>query len=177
VHVLGSVDRRKGVQDLDKVVIERGIGRAATNCGLPGVPMRIDKAWYHDRVAGVDHLGIGANVRLDADDLVVFDEYVSGEISDLGIHAYDASAADECPACHLAMLLCTVSGFVGSSQKAASRRTASTTLSTVGITSSSSASANGSGTHSAATRRIGASSNSNPSSATIDATVAPQPPW
>src|SRR5580765_4899659 len=45
------------------------------------------------------------------------------------------------------------------------------------MTWSSSASANGSGTHSDATRRTGASSSSKPSSATSEATVAPQPPW
>src|SRR5580698_1276684 len=50
-------------------------------------------------------------------------------------------------------------------QYAVSVRTVSVTASTVGITCCSSTSANGSGTQAAATRRTGASSSSNPSSA------------
>jgi hypothetical protein len=45
------------------------------------------------------------------------------------------------------------------------------------MTRCSRASANGSGTFSPASRRTGASSISKPSSATIETTVAPHPPW
>ena len=141
------------------------------------MPVGVDKARDHDAVARVDHLGVGADIRLDGDDLVVLDEHVAGELPDLGVHAYDGRSADERLGCHLPLLLCIWLVSLVPLQKAASRRTASTTLSTVGITASSSTSANGSGTHSDATRRIGASRDSNPSSATIEATVPPQPPW
>ena len=77
MDVLGPVDRREGVEDLDEVVIEGGIGRAASDRGLPGMPMRVDETWNDDAVARVDHLGVRADVRLDGDDLVVLDEYVA----------------------------------------------------------------------------------------------------
>ena len=101
MHVLGPVDRREGVQDLDEVVIEGGVGRAAADRGLPGVPMGIDEARDDDAVARVDHLGIGADVRLDGDDLVVLDEHVRGEVPDLGIHAHDRPPANQRLSCHL----------------------------------------------------------------------------
>src|SRR5215207_459427 len=176
VHVLIAVRGSERVQDLNKVVIQRGVGRAASDGGLPGVPVGVYEAWDHNAVGCVDHFGVCADVLLDGDDLVVLYEYVAGEITDLGIHADDRPPADQRLSCHLPLLLCVGVVCFRFTQKAASRRTASTTLSTVGITSSSSASANGSGTHSDATRRIGASRDSNPSSATIAATVAPQPP-
>ena len=106
MNVLGSVDRREGVQDLDEVVIERGVGRAAPDRGLPGMPVGVDKARDHDAVARVDHLGVGADIRLDGDDLVVLDEHVAGELPDLGVHAYDGRSADERLGCHLPLLLC-----------------------------------------------------------------------
>ena len=175
MNILRPVDRCEGIEDLDEVVIKGGIGRATSDCRLPRMPMRDRRNLNDDAVARVDHLGVRADVRLDRDDLVVLDEYVPSETSDRGsmlttVPPRMSVSLSSAPApLHLA-------GFLGSFQKAASRRTASTTLPVVGITASSSESANGSGTHSDATRRIGASSNSNPSSATIAATVAPQPP-
>src|SRR5262249_8354215 len=62
-------------------------------------------------------------------------------------------------------------------QKLTTDCTAAMTLSTVGITSSSRASAKGRGTFAEATRLMGASSRLNPSSATTETSVAPQPPW
>ena len=76
MDILCPVDRREGVEDLDEVVVERGVGRATSDCRLPRMPMRVDETWNDDAVARVDHLGVRADVRLDRDDLVVFDEYV-----------------------------------------------------------------------------------------------------
>ena len=64
-------------------------------------------------VASID-LGVGADVRLDGDDLVVLDEDVPGEIPDLGVHAQDRPPADQHLGCHLPVLLCIWRGFVGS---------------------------------------------------------------
>ena len=74
--------------------------------------MGVDEARDDDAVARVDHLGIGADVRLDGDDLVVLDEYVAGEIPDLGIHAHDRPPADQRLGCHLPLLLCIWRGFL-----------------------------------------------------------------
>ncbi len=106
MNVLCPVGRRERVKDLDKVVIEGGIRRAAPDRGLPGMPVGVDKARDHDAVGRVDHLGVGADIRLDGDDLVVLDEHVAGELPDLGVHAYDGRSADERLGCHLPLLLC-----------------------------------------------------------------------
>ena len=54
VHVLGPVDRREGVEDLDEVVVEGGVGRAAADRGLPGVPVGVDEAGDDDAAGRVD---------------------------------------------------------------------------------------------------------------------------
>src|SRR5690349_12256136 len=77
VHVLGAVQGREGVQDLDEVVVQGGIGCRATDRGLPGVPVRVDEAGDDDEPFGVDDLGVGLDVGLYGGDRVAFDEHVA----------------------------------------------------------------------------------------------------
>ncbi len=172
VDVLGSILRRKRIEDLVEVVIKRRIGSAAANRRLPGVTVGVDKARDDYPSGAVNHAGIGIDPHVDTGDPVVLDQDVPAGRSPIS----ESIVRTVPPLRRTLPMLLPPSGVVNG-QYAASCRTALTSLSTVGMTRSSSASANGSGTHSAATRRIGASSDSNPSSATSDATVAPQPPW
>ena len=65
VDVLGPVQRREGVQDLDEVVVQRRVRRAVADRRLPRVPVGVDEAGDHDLPGAVDDLRVGVDVRLD----------------------------------------------------------------------------------------------------------------
>ena len=110
---------------------------------------------------------------LDAGDPVVLDEDVAGgQVPDVRVHREDGAALEEDLAHGAAPLLCGCSR-----QYAASRRTASTTLSTVGMTRPPARRRTAAGRTRRPPGGPARRAVSKPSSATMEATVAPQPPW
>ena len=63
VDVLGPVQRGERVEDLDEVVVQRGVGRAVADRGLPRVPVGVDEAGDDDLAGAVDDLGVGLDAR------------------------------------------------------------------------------------------------------------------
>src|SRR5690606_8228524 len=88
VDVLGSVQRRERVEDLDEVVVEGGIRCRSADGGLPGVAVAVDEAGDDDVARHVDHFGVGRfQVGADGGDLRAFDEDVpAGEVAQLWVH-------------------------------------------------------------------------------------------
>jgi hypothetical protein len=97
VDVLGPVERGERVEHLDEVVVERRVGGAAADRRLPGVPVGVDEAGHDEEALGLDDLGVGADVRLDRDDLAVLDEDIGvGKVAQLRVNRQDVASVDEC---------------------------------------------------------------------------------
>jgi hypothetical protein len=96
VDVVRLVERREGVQDLDEVVVQRRVGRAAADGGLPRVPVAVDEAGDQDLPGAVDDVGIGVDGGFDRRDLAVLDQHVAGvEVADLRVHREDGPSSQQ----------------------------------------------------------------------------------
>ena len=94
VDIVRPIERREGVQDLDKIIIESGVRRAASDGALPGVPVRVDQSRDDDVPADVDDLGIRLDVGSDLHDLVALDQDVAfRQVTNIRIHRDDGTAA------------------------------------------------------------------------------------
>ena len=156
VDVLGPVQRGEGVENLDEVVVEGRVW-AQLRMAAPRCAGGCRRSRDDDLAGAVHDLGVSIDARLDAGDPVVLDE-------DVACCRSPTSGSTERTVPPLRRTLPMTdfeSGGMARRQYAASLH-AVTSLSTVGMTWSSRASANGSGTHSAASRRTGASSSRSP---------------
>src|SRR5438132_1412951 len=89
-----SRTRREGVQDLDKMIVEGGIRRAASNGALPSVPVRVDQSRDDDVPGDVDDLGVRLDVGGDLHDLVALDQDVAfRQVTNIRIHRDHGTAA------------------------------------------------------------------------------------
>ena len=72
-HHLGA---ERALHDV-AIVLQRAVRQHVAQEALPHVPVGIDEARHHDRLRGVDHLGIGrADVRLHRRDFAALDQHV-----------------------------------------------------------------------------------------------------
>ena len=96
VDVLGTDHPAHGAQDVAHVVVEQTVGQAVADRALPHVPVRVDEPRHDDHVRSVDHLRVGADVRLNRGDQAFLDQHVGGvEVADLRIEREDASALEQ----------------------------------------------------------------------------------
>src|SRR5690606_16208925 len=88
VDVLGAIQRRERIEDLDEVVVEGGVGRRAPDRRLPRVAVGVDEAGDDDVAGDVDDLGVGRfQVGADGGDLRAFDEDVApSQVAQLRVH-------------------------------------------------------------------------------------------
>jgi hypothetical protein len=103
VHVLRAVGRRQGVEDQREVPVERNVRRYAADHGLPGVPMRVDKARNDDRARGVDDFGVGrVDGRSNRRDILALDEHIAArDVPYVWIHRDDVATAEQGSCKHL----------------------------------------------------------------------------
>src|SRR5690606_1802819 len=102
VHVLGPVARGEGVEDLDEVVVQGRVWRAAPDRRLPGVPVRVYEARDDDVAGRIDHLRLGVDLRLHGDDAVILDQHVPfRQVTDGRVLADYVTAADEDAVAHV----------------------------------------------------------------------------
>src|SRR4029450_11044329 len=99
VDVLGPVQGGEGVEDLHEVGAEGGVGGAAADGRLPGVPVGVDEPGDDDPAVGVHHLGVGVDLGRDLGDPVPLDEDVAlRQVPEVGVRGRDgAPRPDLCP--------------------------------------------------------------------------------
>jgi hypothetical protein len=88
VHVLGTIELAECVVGRIDIGVEGlDIRHQPAQGSLPCVPVSIDQARQHDRIAGIDDLGIvGLKVRSDRRNPGALDQYVGlGEITQMRI--------------------------------------------------------------------------------------------
>src|SRR4029453_12816794 len=101
VDVLGPVEGGEGVEDLHEGGAEGGVGGAAPDGRLPGVPVGVDEPGDDDPAAGVEHLGVGVDLGGARGDLAPLDEDVARrQVAEVGIHGQDGATTQQEPVGH-----------------------------------------------------------------------------
>src|SRR4029453_6981769 len=94
VDVLGPVEGGEGVEDLNEVGAEGGVGGAAPDGRLPGVPVGVDEPGDDDPAAGGEHLGVGVDLGGD------LGAAPRRQVAEVGIHGQDGATTQQEPVGH-----------------------------------------------------------------------------